>query len=93
MPGVAHIGHSKSESIHTLTIDTLDDTLFFGGSRHRGLCQGLWLEVNSLKHTHGLSSSSVRRSQCSNIFSSKTAWPINAKFYVEPPWVGGTKFC
>ena len=39
------------------------------------------------------SSSSVRRPQCSNIFFSQTAWPIKAKFYVEPPWVGGTKFC
>ena len=28
----------------------------------------------------------------SNIFS-ETAWPIKAKFYVEPPWVGGTKVC
>ena len=27
----------------------------------------------------------------SNIFSSKTAWPIKAKFFVEPPWDGGTK--
>ena len=27
----------------------------------------------------------------SNIFSSETAWPIEAKFYVEPPWEGGTK--
>ena len=34
---------------------------------------------------------SVRRPQCSNIFSSETAGPIKAKFYVEPPWVGGTK--
>ena len=33
-----------------------------------------------------------RRSQCSNIFS-ETTWPIKAKFYVEPPWVGGTKVC
>ena len=33
-----------------------------------------------------------RRPQCSNIFS-ETAWPIKAKFYVEPPWVGGTIFC
>ena len=32
------------------------------------------------------------RPQCSNIFS-ETAWPIKAKFYVEPPWVGGTIFC
>ena len=36
---------------------------------------------------------SVRRPQYSNIFFSETAWPIKAKFYVEPPWVGGTKFC
>ena len=32
-------------------------------------------------------------SQCSNIFFSETAWPIEAKFFVEPPWVGGTIFC
>ena len=38
-------------------------------------------------------SSSVVCPQCSNIFFSETAWPIEAKFYVEPPWVGGTKFC
>ena len=30
-------------------------------------------------------------STISNIFSSETAWPIKAKFYVEPPWEGGTK--
>ena len=35
--------------------------------------------------------SSVRRPQCSSIFFSETAWPIKAKFYVEPPWEGGTK--
>ena len=34
----------------------------------------------------------VRRSfTFSNIFSSEIAWPIKAKFYVEPPWEGGTK--
>ena len=35
-----------------------------------------------------------RRCSCSpfsNVFSSETAWPIKAKFYVEPPWEGGTK--
>ena len=31
------------------------------------------------------------RQQCLNIFSSETALPIKAKFYVEPPWKGGTK--
>ena len=33
------------------------------------------------------------RPKCSKIFFSKTAWPIKAKFYVEPPWVGGMKVC
>ena len=28
----------------------------------------------------------------SKIFS-ETALPMKAKFYVEPPWVGGTKVC
>ena len=27
------------------------------------------------------------------IFFSKTAWPIKAKFHMEPQWDGGTKFC
>ena len=36
----------------------------------------------------------VRRpSTFSNIFFSETAWPIKAKFDVEPPWKGGTKVC
>ena len=30
-------------------------------------------------------------STISNIFSFEAAWPIKAKFYVEPPWEGGTK--
>ena len=36
---------------------------------------------------------SVRPFTFSNIFSSETAWPIKAKFYVEPPWEEGTKVC
>ena len=32
-------------------------------------------------------------STISNFFFSETAWPIKAKFYVEPPWEGGTKVC
>ena len=40
----------------------------------------------------GVRPSSVRRLfTISNIFSSETAWPIKAKFYVESPWEGGTK--
>ena len=34
-----------------------------------------------------------RRQQCLNIFSSETTLPVKAKFYVEPPWEGGTKVC
>ena len=40
--------------------------------------------------------SSVRpsvRSHSSNTFSSETALLNKAKFYEEPPWVGGTKVC
>ena len=34
----------------------------------------------------------VRRHPSSfHIFSSETAWPIKAKFYVESPWGGGKK--
>ena len=41
----------------------------------------------------GVRPSGIRLSlTISNIFS-KTACPIKAKFYVEPPWVGGTKVC
>ena len=29
----------------------------------------------------------------SNFFFLETAFPIEAKFYVEPPWNGGTKVC
>ena len=35
--------------------------------------------------------SSASSSTISNIFSSETAWPIKAKFHVEPPWEGRTK--
>ena len=44
----------------------------------------------SLLDTHGPASG---RSQCPKIFFSKTARPIKAKFYVEPPWVGGKTVC
>ena len=39
----------------------------------------------------------VRRPSSSSVrpqfkrLSSETAWPIKAKFYMEPPWEGGTK--
>ena len=33
------------------------------------------------------------RTPFSKIFFSKTTRPIEAKFHVEPPWIGGTKVC
>ena len=35
---------------------------------------------------------SIRRQPFSKIFIFETAWPLDAKFYVEPSWEGGTKF-
>ena len=59
-----------------------------------------FLAILSLYDTHGPVSVRrrpsvvvVRRPKCSKIFFSETAWPIEAKFYVEPPWVRGTKVC
>ena len=37
--------------------------------------------------------SGVRLFTFSKIFSSETAWPIKAKFYVEPPLVGEMNVC
>ena len=32
-------------------------------------------------------------SSFSNFFSLETAWPIEAKFHMEPPWDGRTNIC
>ena len=42
-----------------------------------------WIRRPSVRHRPS--------STFSNIFSSETARPIKAKFYVEPPWERGTK--
>ena len=42
---------------------------------------------------HACIRASLRPFTFSKIFFSETAWPIKAKFYVEHPWVGGTKVC
>ena len=66
-------------------------------SEHCGMIKPVFFSSPEPKDTNGLASvrpSSVRRCpQCSKIFFSETAGPIKAKFYVEPPWVGGTIFC
>ena len=48
---------------------------------------------SGILYTHAPSSvrpSSVRRPPFSKIFSSETAWPIKAKFYMKHLWEGGT---
>ena len=35
----------------------------------------------------------LRHPHSSNVFFSETTEPIEAKFYMEPSWVGGTKVC
>ena len=50
-----------------------------------------WIRRPSVHPSVRRPSSVVRPFTFSNIFSSETAWPIKAKFYVEPPWEGGTK--
>ena len=47
--------------------------------------------MNSASVRRRPSVSVVRPFTFSNVFSSETAWPIKAKFYVEPHWEGGTK--
>ena len=45
----------------------------------------------SVRRRPSVRPSVVRPFTFSNVFSSETAWPIKAKFYVEPPWEGGKK--
>ena len=52
--------------------------------------QGELIANPSSRRPSVLRPSSVRP-PFSKIFFFETAWPIKAKFYVEPPWVGGTK--
>ena len=53
-------------------------------------CSGVRPSVRPSARRRRRTSSS---STISNIIFSETACPIKAKFYVEPPWVGGTKVC
>ena len=59
-----------------------------------------YFQTSSSLKPHGQSSPIVygqvsvvrrRRPSTKNVFSSETAWPIKANFYVEPPWERGTK--
>ena len=64
--------------------------MFILKKRHQ---PGVYMPLRALFLVYQWSGVRRRRpSTFSNIFS-KTACPIKAKFYVEPPWVGGTKVC
>ena len=50
-------------------------------------------QCSGVRRRRTSSSSLSSSSTISNIFFSETTGPIKAKFYVEPPLVGGTIFC
>ena len=64
-----------------------------GGETKAHLSRRLTGELIGYPWIRRLSSVVVRPFKFVNVFSSETAWPIKAKFYVEPPWEGGTKVC
>ena len=55
------------------------------------LSQRLTCELIGYPWIRGPASSGVHPFTFLNVFSSETAWPIKAKFYVKPPLEGGTK--
>ena len=85
-----------AKKVHTVCATTLADQLPFLAHLSRRLTGELigypWIRRPSSSSVV-VRPSVVRPFTFSNIFSSETTWPIKAKFYVEPPWEGGTKFC
>ena len=71
--------------------------IFFLAHRSRRLTGELigypWIRRPSVRPSSVRRPSSSVRSHFQTSFPLKTAWPIKAKFYVEPPWEGGTKVC
>ena len=51
-----------------------------------------WTYINTKGQNHSLTLAQGHSdSTVSNVFFLETAWPIEAKFYVKPPWNGRTK--
>ena len=94
---LAALDQLKKSSLRTTGIQNILTTCWLSGERRCPL--GFLLAHLSRRLIGELivyQWSGVRRRrcpQCSNIFFSETALPIKAKFYVDPPWVGGTIFC
>ena len=74
-------------SVHLSVRVSIRDTLVFSSPEPSGTQGELIVYPYSGVHC------CCRRQQCLNIFSSETALPNKAKFYVEPPWEGGMKVC
>ena len=56
----------------------------------RWVHENIW--ISKVKVIHWLCPRSLRFT-FSNFFSLENAWPIEARFHVEPPWDGGMKVC
>ena len=65
-----------------------DFSMFLAHLSRRLIGELIVYQCSGVRRRRTSSSSTI-----SKIFFSETAGPIKAKFYVEPPWVGGTIFC
>ena len=81
----------RRSSNQTLTGSNLPCTFLFISSPEPSGSQGeLIVYPCSAVRPSVVRPSSVRRPPFSKIFSSETAWPIKAKFYMKHLWEGGT---
>ena len=64
---------------------------FLAHLSQRLICELIGYPCPGVRRRPSVRNPSVRQSSStiSNVFFSETAWPIKAKFYVEPPWEGG----
>ena len=54
----------------------------------------LWIYLNIKGQGHSLTFIQGHSDSIfPDFFTSETAWPIEAKFHMKPPWDGGTKVC
>ena len=92
---LAHLWVPTLDFIHiylkyfTFTSAILILTSFLAHLSQRLICELIVYPCSGVCHRRRR----CRRPPFSNVFSSETAWPIKAKFYVEPPLEGGTKVC
>ena len=82
-------GHGVAVLLFFIVIDFCSKDIF--SSPEPSGSQGeLIVYLCSVVRPSSVRPSSVRRPPFSKIFSSETAWPIKAKFYMKHLWEGGT---